>query len=404
MSQVSQQPVEDYDAVVVGARCAGAPTAMLLARRGRRVLLVDSAAFPSDHLSTHLIHPAGVVRLRDWGLLEELAHSGCPAMSEMTLDFGPIVLRGRPVALDGVQTHYAPRRLVLDDLLVRSAAAAGAHVRQRTRVVDLIWQDGRVAGVRLRDRGGQLADVRTRLVVGADGVHSTVARLVEAPVEHAHPPVSCAYYGYWHGARTPGMTLFARPGGMVAEMQTNGGATVVYVSWPQARFAEVRADLDSAFMAQVEAIAPSLAARLRAATRREPLRGSGTLHNFLRRSAGPGWALAGDAAAHKDPYLACGISDALRDAQLLADAAHAGLDDDLDDALGRYHDSRTAALRPMYELNLALASLEPPPPELAEHLAALADDPTGTARFLGAISGTVPLAEALPRTQAAAPV
>lgn len=400
MSHHSQDTGDHYDAIVVGARCAGASTAMLLARAGRRVLLLERNTFPSDTLSSHFIHPSGVARLRDWGLLEDIRRSGCPAMEEMTLDFGAFAVRGRPTPIDGVRAHFAPRRVILDELLVRAAAAAGAELREGVRLRELIWQAGRVVGVRVTDRNGAVVEARGRVVIGADGMNSTVARLVDAQLVHAHPPVSCAYYGYWKGVRPAGIALYARPGGMVAEFQTNDRATVVYAAWPQDRFDEVRADVDTAFLRHVEAIAPELATSLRAGARSEPLRGSGTLQNFIRCGAGAGWALAGDAAAHKDPYLASGISDALRDAQLLADAVQTGLDDDLGAALADYDRARTAALRPLYELNLKLATLHAPPPALAEHLAALADDPVGTERFLGAISGTVALDEALPAMSA----
>ena len=391
-----------YDAIVVGARCAGASTAMLLARHGWRVLLADKDVFPSDRLSSHFIHPPGIVQLRDWGLLDDLVATGCPAMEQMTLDFGAFALHGRPVPLDGVRAHYAPRRILLDDLLVRTAAAAGAEFQEGLRVRELLWDDGRVVGIRATDRSGTPVEARASVVVGADGQHSTVARAVQAPIQHAHPRLTCAYYGYWHAIEPRGIALYARPGGMVAEFQTNDEATVVYVAWPQSRFPEVRSEVESAFLRQVELVAPELAARLQRGVRREPIRGSGSLDNVMRTSAGRGWALAGDAAAHKDPYLASGISDALRDAYLLTTAlntAFAG-SSSLDDALRDYDLRRTQAIRPLFELNAQLATLQPPPPQLAARLASLADDQAGTDRFLGAISGTVPLHDVLPASPA----
>ena len=392
-----------YDAVVVGARCAGASTAMLLARQGWRVLLADKDVFPSDRLSSHFIHPSGIVQLRDWGLLDDLVASGCPAMEEMTLDFGAFALHGRPTPLDGVRAHYAPRRIVLDDLLVRAAAAAGADLHEGLRVRELVWDDGRVVGIRATGRSDARVEARARVVIGADGPHSTVARAVGAPVHRAHPRLTCAYYGYWRDVESRGVVLYARPGGMVAEFQTNDDSTVVYVAWPQARFPEVRRDVDNAFMRQVDHIAPDLAARLQHGVRSEPIRGSGSLDNFMRRSAGRGWALAGDAAAHKDPYLASGISDALRDAHLLTAALNVALDgrSSIDDALRDYDLRRTAAIEPLFELNAQLATLQPPPPDLAAHLASLVDDQAAIDRFLGAISGTLPLHDVLPALPAA---
>ena len=132
-----------YDAIVIGARCAGAPTAMLLARRGHRVLLVDRATFPSDTMSTHLIHPRGLAALRRWGLLDDLVATEVPACATLRFDFGPVVLEGTPPAVDGISEHYAPRRRVLDKLLVDAAVAAGVELREQTAVKGLLWEGRR---------------------------------------------------------------------------------------------------------------------------------------------------------------------------------------------------------------------------------------------------------------------
>src|ERR1051326_5716102 len=118
-----------YDAIVLGARCAGSPTAMLLARKGYRVLLVDKARFPSDILSTHYIHQAGVARLKRWGLLERLPSSNCPPCPSITLDVGPFALKGFPPPLEGAADGFCPRRHVLDKILFDEAVAAGAEGR-----------------------------------------------------------------------------------------------------------------------------------------------------------------------------------------------------------------------------------------------------------------------------------
>src|SRR3954454_9628330 len=119
-----------YDAIVVGARCAGAPTAMLLAQKGYRVLVVDRATFPSDTVSTHVIHAPGVAALARWGLLEPVTSTGCPAVETYSFDFGPFGLTGTPRPRDGISSAYAPRRTVLDKILVDAAAAAGAELRE----------------------------------------------------------------------------------------------------------------------------------------------------------------------------------------------------------------------------------------------------------------------------------
>ncbi len=162
------------DVIVVGARCAGSPTAMLLARKGHRVLVVDRATFPSDTISTHMVHPLGVDALARWGLLDRLVATGCPPIITYTYDFGPFTLRGAPGTKDA-PVAYCPRRIVLDKLLVDAAAEAGAEIREGFAVEEILMEAGRVVGIRGRSRGGDAVVERTRVVVGADGRHSTVA-------------------------------------------------------------------------------------------------------------------------------------------------------------------------------------------------------------------------------------
>ncbi|HVE25136.1 MAG TPA: FAD-dependent monooxygenase, partial [Sporichthya sp.] len=138
---------ETYDVVVVGARCAGSPLAMLLARRGYRVGVVDRAEFPSDTISTHLLHPPAVDALRRWGLLDQVVATGCPPIHTYAFDFGPIVIAGPPGDPDSA-TAYCPRRIVLDKILVDAAVASGAEVRERFSVSDVVLEDGVVCGVR----------------------------------------------------------------------------------------------------------------------------------------------------------------------------------------------------------------------------------------------------------------
>ena len=170
-----------YDAIVVGARCGGAPTAMLLARKGYRVLLLDRAGFPSDTLSTHYIHQPGIARLARWGLLDRIVASNCPPVRQLLFDVGPFALAGTPPPADGVAEAYAPRRTVLDQILVDAAVAAGAELRPHFSVQELLTDGDRVTGVRGRAAGGVAVTERAHLVIGADGVRSLVARAVQAP-------------------------------------------------------------------------------------------------------------------------------------------------------------------------------------------------------------------------------
>jgi flavin-dependent dehydrogenase len=383
-----------FDAIVVGARCAGSPTAMLLARLGYSILLVDRASFPSDTLSTHYVHQPGVAALARWGLVDRVAASNCPPVRRQLFDVGAFAYSGTPPHADGVADAYAPRRTVLDRILVEAAAEAGAELREGFTVEELVVEDGRVAGIRGRQGGGRSVVERARLVVGADGVHSLVARRVGAEAYDARPPRTCAYYAYWSDARVDGIELYPRPGRMLITGPTNDGDAIVIAYWPHAMFHEVRADVERSFAAVVD-LAPSLAERLREGTRTSSFRGTGHLPFFLRRPFGPGWALVGDAGYHRDPITAAGISDAFRDAELLATAVDDGLAGrrPLEEALAGYELLRDERVRPMYELTHELAALEPPPPELQRRFAELAGDERAAGRFFGAIAGTVPVEE-----------
>jgi 2-polyprenyl-6-methoxyphenol hydroxylase-like FAD-dependent oxidoreductase len=389
-----------YDAIVVGARCAGAATAMLLARKGHRVLLVDRARFPSDlRLSTHLVWQPGIARLEEWGLHEELAASGCPPITGGTIDFGPFTLTGSIPPAGDVREAYAPRRFVLDTILVQAAVRAGVELVEGCTVDGLVTGDpvdgagARVHGIRGRI-GGRTFTATAPVVIGADGMRSAVARMVEAPSYLERPALSGTYFSYWSGLSLDEATLFVRPYRAVSANPTNDGLTVVAVTWPLDEYHRARSDIAGSFHRTVEEVSPELADRLRAGRREERWAGAAVPSSF-RRPYGPGWALVGDAGYVKDPGTAQGITDAFSSAELVADA----VDDALcgrrpwDEALGDYERRRNEAAMPMYEFTYAQSSLEPPPPPLQDLLAALLDDPAGTDRFLGVFAGTVPIAD-----------
>jgi flavin-dependent dehydrogenase len=387
-----------YDAIVVGARCAGAATAMLLARRGHRVLLLDRAHFPSDmRLSTHLVWQPGIARLEAWGLHGQLAASGCPPITGGCIDFGPFTLTGRIPPAGDVREAYAPRRVVLDGILVEAATRAGAELVEGATIDGLITgapADGagpRVRGVRGRI-GGRTFTATAPVVIGADGMRSAVARLVQAPSYLDRPALSGTYFSYWSGLSLDESTLYVRPYRVVTANPTNDGLTVVAVSWPLDEYHRARSDIAGAFHRTVEEVAPELADRLRAGRREERWVGA-AVPSFFRRPYGPGWALVGDAGYVKDPCTAQGITDAFSCAELVADA----VDDALcgrrpwDDALADYERRRNEAAMPMYEFTYTQSSLEPAPPPLQDLLGALRDDPMGTERFFGVFAGTVPV-------------
>lgn len=383
-----------YDAIVVGARCAGSPTAMLLARLGHRVLLVDRASFPSDTLSTHYIHQSGVACLERWGLLPRIAASNCPPIRSYTLDVGPFALKGTPPPIGDVSQAYSPRRTVLDHALVEAAAEAGVEVRQRFSVQELLIEGGRVAGIRGRSAGGAPVTEKARIVIGADGMNSLVARSVGAPSYNVRPTLTCAYYTYWSGVEMEGVELYPRPGRMIVAAPTNDGQVVTIVLWPNRDFQRVRSDIEGNLLSSLE-LAPGLAERVRNGTRSERFRGTSRLPNHFRRPYGDGWALVGDAGYHKDPILALGISDAFRDAELLAGAVDAGLSgrQSLETALARYERRRNELAESGYESTVEFARLQAPPPEMQELFGALLSDQEQTNRFFGTFAGTVPASE-----------
>jgi 2-polyprenyl-6-methoxyphenol hydroxylase-like FAD-dependent oxidoreductase len=383
-----------YDVIVVGARCAGSPTAMLLARKGYRVLLLDKVRFPSDTLSVHYIHQPGIAALRRWGLLERVIASNCPPVRRQRVDFGPVVLEATPPPIDGVADSYAPRRTVLDTLLVEAAATAGAEVRERFTVDDLLMDGERITGIQGHAAAGATVREEARIVVGADGLHSRVARRVEAATYDVQPVCTCAYYAYWTDVPIHSAELYARPERMILTGPTNDGLTLVIVYWPVAAFHEVRTDIERHFLAALD-LAPGLAERVRSGRRAEPFRGTADLPNFYRRAHGPGWALVGDAGYHKDPITAQGITDAFRDAELLATAIDEGLAGrrPLAEALSTYEQTRNQTTRPLYGLTSQFASLQPPPTEMQLLLGALRHNQEQADRFIGTIAGTVPIAE-----------
>lgn len=384
-----------YDAIVIGSRCAGAPTAMLLARKGRRVLVVDRATFPSDVLSGHAIQPAGVARLARWGLLDRVRATGVPFADGVRFDFGEVVLEGRPVPADGVTDLVCIRRTILDTLLADAAAEAGAEVRLGFTVKELLWEDGRVVGIRGRDASGASVEERAAIVIGADGMHSFVARSVGAATYDERPAATAAVYSYWRGADVPALELYARPGRFMIAVPTNDDLVFVGQVLPLAEEASYRADMDGAFRATL-AMAPHLASRVAAGERVERFHFGRDTEGFFRVPGGPGWALVGDAGYHKDPITAQGMLDAFRDAELLADAVDRGLENDLAAALRGYQRARDEAARDIYEFTCQLAHVDaPPPPEMQALIGALAANPAEISRFLGIMAGSVPLTEFL---------
>jgi flavin-dependent dehydrogenase len=351
-----------FDAIVVGAPCGGAPTAMLLARQGHRVLLLD-----------------------------RVLASNCPPIRQLGLDLGDFQLTGGLMPADGVAFGCAPRRTVLDELLVTAAAEAGAEVREGFAATGLTMSDGRVTGIRGHDRDGAEIEEAARIVIGADGRNSLVARSVAAAKYNVRPPLCCGFYAYWQAPPHPA-AIHPLPRRVVITFPTNDGLTVSYVACPREDFNHC--DLDR-YVADTVGQVAALEEPFRAAARDGRVRGLRDIPNFFRQSYGDGWALVGDAGYHKDPILAQGISDAFRSAEWLAEAVQSGFSGarSMSEVLAEYQCRRDEHLMPMYDLSCMMAALQPPPPEMLALYRALRGNATECDRFFGTLGGTVPVAE-----------
>jgi len=382
-----------FDVIVVGARCAGATTAMLLARKGYRVLAVDRASFPSDTVSTHILHPLGVGALSRWGLLDRLAATGCPPIHTYSFDFGPFTIAGAPGS-DENPVAYCPRRTILDKLLVDAAAESGTEIRQGFAVEEIIIEDQRVVGIKGRSKHGGSVTEHADVVVGADGRHSTVSEAVHAEQYREKPPLLAGYYSYWRGLPMDGrFESYIRDRRAFAVVPTHDDLTLVIAGWPYAEFAENKKDIEGNYSKAIEQ-APVFAARLRNATRVAPFAGT-AVPNYFRKPYGPGWALVGDAGYNKDFITAQGMLDAFRDAELCATAIDESLSGrrSFDSAMSCYQRIRDERGGAMYDFTCELAMLEPPPPELLQLLQTVHGNQAAMDGFARLNAGTISPAE-----------
>jgi 2-polyprenyl-6-methoxyphenol hydroxylase-like FAD-dependent oxidoreductase len=345
-----------YDVVLAGARCAGASTAMLLARQGLRVLVVDPMRRGSDTLSTHALMRGAVLQLHRWGVLDRIRVAGTPPIRTTTFHYGNESVEVRIKERDGVDALFAPRRTVLDAVLLDAAEASGAHLALGASVVDLLrGPNGRVRGVTIAGPERQAIEVSADLVIGADGVRSRVARLVDAEYTVTASHATASIYSYRRDLGLEGFHWFYEVGGAVGAIPTNDGDTCVFVSLSPTRFAAERKNgVDVLFKNLLREVSAPLAERVARSPASGKLRGFAGVPGFLRRATGPGWALVGDAGYFKDPLTAHGITDALRDAELLARAVVAGGDQ----ALRNYRLTRDELVRGLFDVTDRIASLE----------------------------------------------
>ncbi|WP_280365681.1 NAD(P)/FAD-dependent oxidoreductase [Nocardia wallacei] len=392
MGDISAAAVERADVVVVGARCAGAATAATLARAGRTVIALDSARFPSDTLSTHLLWPSGVAEVRRLGALGAVADLGAPRLTRAYAGGAGHRIATAFPAVDGIDYAMCVRRIGLDDALVRTAVAAGAEIRERCRVTDIVWDGERCAGVRYTDASGALAEIRARLVVGADGRRSTVARLVGAERPFAETPSGRdCLFAYWRDDATGWRRIAAqwRAGSDLGTAFPCDDGLLLCLVQPPAAPERRPGPAEQRYTAAIERI-PELAARLAGCERVGRVRSATGLSSYFRRSSGPGWVLPGDAGHFKDPVTAQGIRDALHYGRLLGEAVAPVLDDAprLDRVLSEWERRRLRECRDIYHWTNRLARGEAMRPLEIELYRAATRDPALSELVTGIFSRT----------------
>ncbi|WP_324188057.1 NAD(P)/FAD-dependent oxidoreductase [Nocardia higoensis] len=337
---------EETEVIIVGARCAGSAAAVAFARAGRSVVVLDAAKFPSDTLSTHLLWPATVAELRRAGALARVRAIGAPELRsafaagsgvDVTSDFTPA---------EGIDYALCVRRTGLDAALVETARAAGAQVREGSRVAELLWDGRRCVGVRYTDAAGT-HELRAALVVGADGRRSTVARLTGATTPWlAVPSGRDCFFAYWRDAADSWRHIAAqwREGTDLGTAFPCEEGLVLSLVQPAVAEGKLRPGVAERSYTQALQRLPGLTERLSGCERVGRVRSATGIESYFRHAAGPGWALAGDAGHFKDPVTAQGIRDALRYGRLLGEMAAPVLDDRAElDALLRDWERRRVA-------------------------------------------------------------
>jgi 2-polyprenyl-6-methoxyphenol hydroxylase-like FAD-dependent oxidoreductase len=345
-----------YDAVVVGARVAGASTTMLLARAGLSVLAIEKGAYASDTLSTHALMRAGVMQLNRWGVLDRIREAGTPPIRVTTFHYNDEEIEVLIKERDGVDALYAPRRTVIDPALADAARASGAQIVFGARVESVLRDDsGRVCGLAFTDSSGVPRRVDAGIVIGADGARSGVARSVGADVLHRGSRPGSFVYGYWRGLDLNGTHWYYGRDVAAGAIPTNDGVACVFVGVRPERYETQRAaGLDELYRQVLRKTHRSLAQAVASAQPAGKLYPFAGRPGYIRQSWGPGWALVGDAGCFKDPLTAHGMTDALRDAELLANAVIDGSEE----AFASYQSERDGFAVGFLDLSDEIASFD----------------------------------------------
>ena len=388
-----------YDVIVIGARCAGSPAAMLLARRGHRVLVVDKATFPSDTMSTHLVHPPGVAALERWGLLDRLIETGCPPVERYSFDFGPVAVAGSPQPIDGIARAYGPRRTILDKLLVDAAAEAGAEVREAFTVEEILFEDGSVTGIRGHSKGGDSMTERAKVVIGADGKHSLLAKAVKPETYDERPSQLAMYYAYWSDLPVTGFetTIRAESRRGWAALPTHEGLTCMPFGWPVEEFKAEHAATSRATSSRRWSSIPEFAERVHAAKRESKFIGSAELPGYFRKPYGPRLGAGRRRGVPQEPDHGDGHQ---RRVPRRASWSPGGLDDAF---VGQAHlrgrngrlpaDPGRRSRSPSTSSPAEFATMEPPPPELQQLIGAMQGNQEAQDGFVSVQAATLPAPE-----------
>lgn len=353
-----------HDVIVVGARAAGAATAMLLARQGLRVLLVDRDRYGTDTLSTHALMRGSVFLLSRWGVLGRVIEAGTPPVRQTRFDYGTDSVTVSIKPTHGVEALYAPRRTVLDRVLVDAAGAAGAEIRYGVSVTGLLRDgSGRVAGIHGRNRNGAAFTAHAHMTIGADGTRSIVAREAGAATLQVGTGSSAILYGYWSQLCVDGYEWFYRPGYSAGLIPTNAEQVCVFAGIPAHHL--TRGDLRATYHRLLAAATSGAAGRLTQATPPSRLHTWIGRPGYVRQAHGAGWALVGDAGSFLDPLSTHGITDALRDAETLARClTRTGDFDDLDE----FATTRAAVISATFDVVDRIAGYGWDLPQLRTHL------------------------------------
>ncbi len=357
---------ERIDVIIVGAGCAGTTLAVLLARQGFRVVVLERGQNLKDTRSTHMFEADALAFLDRLGLTERLRATGAPLIGHADMRVADVHVQiDLPQRPGDIGAIASVRRRTLDPLLAQAAVEAGADVRMKATVTDLLMEGGRVIGVRFRE-GKRTREMRARLVVGADGCHSKVAARVRAGVyknlTRKNQRMVC--WGYYEGAQpSPQPTLLSHriDDRLFGAMPTDGGLYQVVALPGLNEYEHFCADRNAAFDRHVRAYEP-IADILANAHRVEDARYISKWTGFFREACGRGWVLIGDAGHFKSPAAGRGMGDAFMQVESLAvclATALTGTDEVLDRALrlwGRRRDREFVAQCSARSVESALAS------------------------------------------------